>query len=135
VLAAAVGLQAAAAEAPAEDARLRPLVDRLRREVPAVVPDLEAVGDPLDRLPHLAAFSSPYLDGEGLLRGLDREGLAVSSGSSCSASALEPSHVLAAMGLLSSGSLRVSLHRGTTEQDVDRLLAVLPSVAAEQRSG
>jgi cysteine desulfurase len=133
VLAAAVGLQAAAAEAAAEDARLRPLVDRLRREVPAAVPDLEAVGDPVDRLPHLVAFSSPYLDGEGLLRGLDREGLAVSSGSSCSASALEPSHVLAAMGLLSSGSLRVSLHRGTTEQDVVRLLEALPRIAAEQR--
>jgi cysteine desulfurase len=99
------------------------------------VPDLEAVGDPVDRLPHVAAFSSPYLDGEGLLRGLDREGLAVSSGSSCSASVLEPSHVLTAMGLLSSGSLRVSLHRGTAEADVDRLLAVLPAVAAEQRSG
>jgi cysteine desulfurase len=135
VLAAAVGLQAAAAEAAAEDARLRPLVDRLRERVPAAVPDLEAVGDPVDRLPHLAAFSSPYLDGEGLLRGLDREGLAVSSGSSCSASVLEPSHVLAAMGLLSSGSLRVSLHRGTTGQDVDRLLEVLPGVAAEQRDG
>ena len=135
VLAAAVGLSAAAAEAAAEDARLRPLVDRLRREVPAAVPDLDAVGDPVDRLPHLAAFSSPYLDGEALLRGLDREGLAVSSGSSCSASVLEPSHVLAAMGLLSSGSLRVSLHRGTTEQDVDRLLGALPSVAAEQRQG
>ena len=53
--------------------------------------------------------------------------------SSCSASVLEPSHVLSAMGLLSSGSLRVSLHRGTTEADVDRLLAVLPAVAAEQR--
>jgi cysteine desulfurase len=121
------------AASAAEDARLRPLVDRLRREVPAAVPDLTAVGDPDDRLPHLVAFSSPYLDGEGLLRGLDREGLAVSSGSSCSASALEPSHVLAAMGLLSSGSLRVSLHRGTTAADVDRLLEVLPRVAAEQR--
>jgi cysteine desulfurase len=133
VLAAAVGLQAAAAEAAAEDVRLRALVDRLRRELPAAVPDLEAVGDPVDRLPHLAAFSSPYLDGEGLLRGLDREGLAVSSGSSCSASALEPSHVLVAMGLLSSGSLRVSLHRGTTEADVDRLVAALPRIAREQR--
>ena len=48
---------------------------------------------------------------------------------------LEPSHVLTAMGLLSSGSLRVSLHRGTTEQDVDRLLEALPRVAAEQRQG
>ncbi len=135
VLAAAVGLQAAAAESAAEDARLRPLVDRLRREVPDAVPDLEAVGDPVDRLPHLVAFSSAYLDGEGLLRGLDRAGLAVSSGSSCSASVLEPSHVLTAMGRLSSGSLRVSLHRGTTESEVDRLVAVLPQVAAEQREG
>ena len=134
VLAAAVGLQAAAAEAAAEDARLRPLVDRLRREVPARVPDLEAVGDPQDRLPHLVALSSPYLDGEALQRGLDREGLAVSSGSSCASSALEPSHVLTAMGLLHSGSIRVSLHRGTTEADVDALLEALPRVAAEQRS-
>ena len=133
VLSAAVGLQAAAAEAAAEDARLRPLVDRLRAEVPARVPDLDVVGDPVDRLPHLVAFSSPYLDGETLQRALDREGLAVSSGSSCSASVLEPSHVLAAMGLLSSGSLRVSLHRGTTADDVERLLAVLPRLAAEQR--
>ena len=133
VLAAAVALQAAVAEAPAEDARLRPLVDRLRAQVPAAVPDLDVVGDPVDRLPHLVAFSSPYLNGETLLRGLDREGFAVSSGSSCSASALEPSHVLAAMGLLSHGSVRVSLHRGTSEADVDRFLAVLPRVAAEQR--
>ena len=135
VLSAAVGLQAAAAEAAAVDARLRPLVDRLRAEVPARVPDLEAVGDPVDRLPHLVAFSSPYLDGEALQRGLDREGLAVSSGSSCASSALEPSHVLTAMGLLHSGSVRVSLHRGTTEADVQRLLDVLPGVAAEQREG
>ena len=133
VLAAAVGLQAAAAEAADEDARLRPLVDRLRMQIPATVPDVQVVGDPVDRLPHLVTFSSPYLDGETLLRALDRRGFAVSSGSSCSASALEPSHVLAAMGLLNHGNVRLSLHRGTTEADVDRLLAVLPEIAAEQR--
>ena len=133
VLAAAVGLQAAVAEAPAEDARLRALVDRLRARVPDLVEDMVVVGDPVGRLPHLVAFSSPYLDGETLLRGLDREGLSVSSGSSCSATMLEPSHVLAAMGLLSHGNLRLSLHRGTTEDDVDRLLEVLPRVVAEQR--
>ncbi len=132
VLAAAVGLQAASAEAAAEDARLRPLVDRIRRQVAATVPDAEVVGDPDDRLPHLVSFSSPYADGEVLLRALDREGFAVSSGSSCSASVLEPSHVLAAMGVLSHGHVRVSLHRGTTEQDVDRFLEVLPRVVAEQ---
>ncbi len=133
VLAAAVGLQAAAAEAAAEDTRLRALVDLLRTAVPATVPDVEVVGDPDDRLPHLMTFSSPYLDGETLLRALDREGFSVSSGSSCGASALEPSHVLAAMGLLSHGNVRVSLHRGTTEADVERFLAVLPRVVAEQR--
>ena len=132
VLAAAVSLQAASAQAAVEDARLRPLVDRLRDRVPATVPDVEVVGDPVDRLPHLVAFSSPYLDGETLTRALDREGFAVSSGSSCGASVLEPSHVLVAMGLLSHGSLRVSLSPETTAEDVERFLEVLPRVAAEQ---
>ena len=77
-------------------------------------------------------LSSPYLDGEALTRALDREGFAVSSGSSCGASVIEPSHVLAAMGLLSHGSLRLSLSRTTTGEDVERFLAVLPRVAAEQ---
>ncbi|MEX2288892.1 MAG: aminotransferase class V-fold PLP-dependent enzyme [Mycobacteriales bacterium] len=135
VLSAAVGLQAAAAEAAAEDARLRPMVDRMRRVIAATVDDVEVVGDPVDRLPHLLTFSSPYLDGETLLRALDREGFAVSSGSSCSVSVLEPSHVLTAMGLLAHGNVRVSLHRGTTEADVDRFLAVLPRVVAEQQVG
>ena len=134
VLAAAVGLQAAVAEAAADEARLRPLVDRMRARIAQEVPDVEVVGDPVDRLPHLLALSFPYADGETLLRALDREGFAVSSGSSCSASVLEPSHVIAAMGLLTSGHVRVSLHRGTTEQDVERFLEVLPRVVAEQRS-
>lgn len=134
VLSAAVGLQAAVATAAAEDARVRPLVDRLRAQIPQTVPDVEVVGDPVDRLGHLVCFSSPYLDGEALTRALDREGFAVSSGSSCSASALEPSHVLAAMGMLTHGNVRVSLSRGTTAADVERFLAVLPRVVAEQRT-
>jgi len=133
VLAAAVGLQAAAAEAAAEDARLRPLVDRLRRRVPEVVPGVEVVGADVDRLPHLVTFSCLYVEGEALLGALDREGFAVSSGSSCTSSTLEPSHVLAAMGVLTSGNVRVSLHRGSREDDVERLLAVLPGVVAALR--
>ena len=132
VLSAAVGLQAAVAESASEDARLRPLVDRLRAGL-AAVPDVEVVGDPVDRLPHLVAFSSPYLDGETLTRALDREGFAVSSGSSCTASTLEPSHVLAAMGLLTHGNVRLSLSRDTTDADVDRFLEVLPRLIAEQQ--
>lgn len=133
VLSAAVGLQAAAAEAAAQDARLRPLVDRMRLQIPQTVPDVQVVGDPVRRLPHLLALSFPYADGEVLQRALDREGFAVSSGSSCATSALAPSHVLEAMGLLTSGHVRVSLHRGTTEADVERFLEVLPRVVAEQR--
>lgn len=133
VLAAAVGLQAAVAEATAEDARLRPLIARMRQRVLQTVPDVEVAGDPHNRLPHLLALSFPYADGEVLLHALDREGFAVSSGSSCSVSVLEPSHVLAAMGLLTHGHVRVSLHRDTTEADVERFLEVLPRVVAEQR--
>jgi cysteine sulfinate desulfinase/cysteine desulfurase-like protein len=70
VLAAAVGLDAAAAEAAAQDARLRPLVDRIRRVVLATVPDAEVVGDPTTGCRTWFAFSSPYADGETLLRGL-----------------------------------------------------------------
>ena len=133
VVAAAVGLQAAAAAAEQEDRRLRPLVDRIRARVTAEVPDVEVVGDPEGRLPHLVTLSFLYVDGEALLTALDREGLEVSSGSSCTASTLEPSHVLAAMGALTHGNVRVSMHRGTTADDVDRLLAVLPRVVADLR--
>jgi cysteine desulfurase len=133
VVSAAVGLQAAAAEAADEDARLRPLVDRLRRHLVEQVPDVEVVGDPDGRLPHLLTFSCLYVDGEALLGALDRHGFAVSSGSSCTASTLVPSHVLTAMGVLTHGNVRVSLHRGTTEDDVERFLAVLPRVVADLR--
>jgi cysteine desulfurase len=133
ILAAAVGLQAAVAESAAEDARLRPLVDRIRSRVAETIPDVEVVGDPVDRLPHLVTFSCLYVDGEALLTALDREGFAVSSGSSCTADTLEPSHVLAAMGVLTHGNVRVSLSRDTTEADVDRFLEVLPRVIADLR--
>jgi cysteine desulfurase len=133
VVAAAVGLQAAATESADEDRRLRPLVDRIRDRVGREIPDTEVVGDPQDRLPHLVTFSCLYVDGEALLTALDREGFAVSSGSSCTASTLQPSHVLAAMGALTHGNVRVSLHRDTTEDDVDRFLGVLPGVVAGLR--
>lgn len=133
VVAAAVGLQAALSEQAAEQARLRPLVDRLRERVAATVPDVEVVGDPVQRLPHLVTFSCLYVDGEALLSALDRAGFAVGSGSSCTSSTLEPSHVLVAMGVLTHGNVRVSLHRGTTDDDVDRFLAVLPGVVAQVR--
>jgi cysteine desulfurase len=80
--------------------------------------------------------SAPGADAEMLLLALDREGVAVSSGSACSSGAVEPSHVLTAMGLpaeLAGPSVRFSLGCGTTEADIDRVLDVFPSVVARVR--
>jgi cysteine desulfurase len=134
VVAAAAALRAVAAEAATEAVRLTALVDRIRGSVAATVPDVEVVGDPVERLPHLVTFSCLYVDGEALLHALDRRGFAVSSGSSCTSDTLEPSHVLVAMGVLSHGNVRVSLHRDTNPAEVDRFLAELPSVVADLRA-
>ncbi|MFI8966643.1 cysteine desulfurase/sulfurtransferase TusA family protein [Streptomyces sp. NPDC053493] len=133
IVAAAASLRAVRAEAAAEAARLRDLVDRIRARVPELVPDVEVVGDPVRRLPHVVTFSCLYVDGETLLHELDREGFSVSSGSSCTSSTLTPSHVLRAMGVLSEGNVRVSLPAGTTEEEVDGFLAVLPGLVASVR--
>ena len=134
VVAAAAALEAVTAELTSEDARLRLLVAQLRERIAQTIPDVELVGDPLLRLPHLLTFSCLYVDGEALLRALDQHGFAVSSGSSCTASTLEPSHVLAAMGVLTHGNIRVSLHRGISSADVERFLAVLPPIVARLRA-
>jgi cysteine desulfurase len=134
VVAAAAALRAVVAAAAAESARLRALVDRVRAAVAATVPDVEVVGDADERLPHIVTFSCLYVDGEALLHGLTREGFAVSSGSACTSDTLRPSHVLAAMGVLTHGNVRVSLHRDVGDADVDRFLAVLPGVVARVRA-
>jgi cysteine desulfurase len=134
VVAAAAALRSVRAEAAAESARLSRLVDRIRAEVAVTVSDVEVVGDPVDRVPHIVTFSCLYTDGEALLHALDRQGFAVSSGSACTASTLQPSHVLAAMGVLTQGNIRVSLHPGVRDDDVTRFLAVLPKVVADLRA-
>ncbi|AVH59177.1 MULTISPECIES: cysteine desulfurase/sulfurtransferase TusA family protein [Streptomyces] len=133
VVAAAASLRAVRAEAAAEAARLRELTDRIRVRVPALVPDVEVVGDDTHRLPGIVTFSCLYVDGEALLHELDRAGFSVSSGSSCTSSTLIPSHVLKAMGVLSEGNVRVSLPPGTPSADVDRFLSVLPGTVAAIR--
>ncbi|MFD6177119.1 MULTISPECIES: cysteine desulfurase family protein [unclassified Isoptericola] len=130
--AAAVALQATVADRAAEDARRRALVDRVRAAV-ATIPDVDVVGDPDDRLPHVVTFSCLYVDGEALVTELDRAGFAVGSGSACTSSTLEPSHVLAAMGVLTHGNVRVALDRSTTEDDVERFLEVLPGAVRRVR--
>jgi cysteine desulfurase len=124
VLAAAVALEAVVAEREAVDARLRPLVDTLRGTL-AAIPDVEVVGDGAKRLPHVVTFSCLYVEGEQLVQSLDAAGFEVSSGSSCTSSSLEPSHVLVAMGALTHGNVRVSLTPSATTEDVTRFCEVL----------
>ncbi|ARF54951.1 cysteine desulfurase/sulfurtransferase TusA family protein [Streptomyces gilvosporeus] len=136
IVAAAAALRALRAEAASgadEAARLRGLVGRIRTRVPELVGEVEVVGDPVRRLPHLVTFSCLYVDGEVLLQELDRAGFSVSSGSSCTSSTLTPSHVLRAMGVLSEGNVRVSLPYGTDEAEVERFLQVLPGVVRSVR--
>jgi cysteine desulfurase len=133
VVGAAAAVRAVIADT-ATSSRLRALVDRVRAALVATVPDVEVVGDPVDRLPHIVTFSCLYVDGEALLHGLAREGFAVSSGSACTSDTLRPSHVLAAMGVLTHGNVRLSLHRDVASADVDRFLAVLPGVVARLRA-
>lgn len=133
-LAAAVALQAAVEGRDREDVRLRSLVTTVRERVAATVPAVQVVGDPDERLPHVVTFSCLYVDGESIVGELDRRGFAVGSGSACTSSALEPSHVLAAMGVLTQGNVRVALHHGTTDDDVRAFLDALPAAVADVRA-
>lgn len=130
----AAALRARASEIGPEGERLRGLADLLRSRLPEVVEDLVVHGHPTQTLPGLVAFSVLYVEGEALLLGLDQQGFAVHSGSSCTASTQEPSHVLAAMGALTQGSIRVSMGRGTTAADIEAFIQALPPVVERARA-
>jgi cysteine desulfurase len=131
-LAAAAALRAVVEERDRLAAQHRALTEALADAVRAI-PDTEVFLDDGPRLPHLLAFSFLYVDGEALVTELDRLGFAVASGSACTASTLEPSHVLAAMGALTHGNVRVSLGRDTDPEAVHRLAQVLPGVVGRLR--
>ncbi len=133
VLAAAASLQAVVTERDEVNARQHGLISVVRRRVAAEVPDVEVVGAPDRRLPHLVTFSCLYVDGEALVTELDRRGFGIASGSACTASTLTPSHVLEAMGVLTHGNVRLSLQRDATRADVDAFCDALPEVVAEIR--
>ena len=130
----AAALSVRAGEIGAEGPRLRALAHRIREEVPARIPDTVLHGHATERLPGVVAVSFLYVEGEALLLQLDARGIAVHSGSSCTSSTEEPSHVLAAMGALTHGSVRISLGRSTTEDDVIYLIDELPAVVSKIRA-
>lgn len=133
ILAAATVLRARNAEARETGLVQREMTAMLRQRIPQLVPEVEVVGDPEDRVPHILTFSCLYASGEALLLELDRAGFSVSSGSSCTASTLTPSHVLEAMDVLSQGNVRVSLPWTVARDQVERFLEVLPAAVRAAR--
>jgi cysteine desulfurase len=117
-------------------ARVRVLRDKLKDGIARLVPDVKLNGHPTDVLPNTLNVSFTGAEGESILLYLDLEGIAVSTGSACSSGSLEPSHVLLATGVgpeLAHGSIRFSLGRETTEEEIDYVLAVLPGVIERVR--
>lgn len=137
VLAAAEAWRQTEAVRDTDAAAARELVDRIRAAASSV-PDTEVVGDPVDRVAHVTTFSCLFVDGEAIVDELDRRGFAVASGSACTASTLAPSHVLAAMGVLTHGNVRVTLPLAATDPDraagVDAFCAALPDAVAAVRA-
>jgi cysteine desulfurase len=116
--------------------RMRVLRDRLEAGVVERVSDIIFNGDRARRLPHLSNISFRFVEGEGLLINLDMQGVAVSTGSACSSGSLEPSPVIRALGRdeeLARGSIRFSLGKDTTVEDVDYVLEVLPRAVENLR--
>jgi cysteine desulfurase len=132
-LAAAAALQAVVADRVETNARQFALIERIRATV-AQIPDVDVVGDPVARLPHLVTFSCLYVDGEALVTELDKAGFGIASGSACAVDTREPSSVLAAIRALTHGNVRLSLTRDTTAADVDGFLAVLPGIVERLRA-
>ncbi len=135
-----VGFGAAAAEVGSrgrletEAQAARELTDRVARDGPARVGGVVRYGDPDDRVPHLVCLGVEGVEAEPILLGLDQHGVAVHSGSACSSEALEPSPILAAMGVDADHSLRVSVGWSSVPEDVDAFLDAFPAVVDRLRA-
>ena len=133
----ATALTRAEAEREHEAARLAPLRNRLIREVLERIPDTQLTGHSTLRLPNNASFVFDGVEGEAILMALDVQGIAASTGSACTSASLDPSHVLIALGLpapLAIGSLRLTLGRSNSEEDIDRVVDLLPKIVLRQRA-
>src|SRR3989338_11686376 len=120
-----------------EEARAQSFLrDRLIKEIPEKISEAYLNGHPQQRLPNNANVSIKYIEGESILLNLDMLGIAASTGSACTSTSLEPSHVLLAIGLspeIAHGSLRLTLGRWTKEEDIDYLLEHLPGIVEKLR--
>jgi cysteine desulfurase len=119
-----------------EARRLEKLRDRLYEGIKERIDHVYLNGHPKKRLPGTLSVCFEYIEGESIIMGLDLKGVAVSSGSACTSASLEPSHVLLAMGVhpaIAQGSIRFSLGRGNTDEDVDYVIEALPGIVSRLR--
>lgn len=120
-----------------ESGQVRDLRDRLEKALLAKCPDARINGDRENRLPNTANISFEFVEGEAILLRLNEYGICASSGSACTSGSLEPSHVLRAMGVPHTaihGSIRFSLSRYNTAQEIERVIEIMPQVIRELRS-
>lgn len=119
-----------------EEKQIEKLRDRLEKSLIEKVPSVQVNGKGASRLPNTLNISFHYIEGEGMLFQLSAFGICASSGSACTSGSLEPSHVLRAMKVPFTaihGSVRFSLSRYTTDEDIDRVLEVFPQIVANLR--
>lgn len=133
LMASAIALEESINTAREEDLRLRQLTNALRTEL-LKISDCDVAGDLSSSLPHLTSASFLYCHGEELLRMLAADGFTVDSGSACTSENIEPSHVLAAMGVLTHGNIRITLHSQTTHEEVLGLARSISSAVIRLRS-
>jgi len=122
---------------PQENERIAALRDRLIESILDRIPHAQLTGHPIQRLPNSASFVFQFIEGESILLNLDLKGVAASSGSACTSASLEPSHVLLAMGIpveVAHGSLRLTLGRENTAEDVEYVLEILPPIVEKLRA-
>ena len=116
--------------------RVKAMRDRLEKELLARIPDALVNGHPMQRTPNTLNISFQYVEGEAILLMLSEAGIAASSGSACTSGSLEPSHVLRAMGVpftAAHGSIRFSLSRYNTDEEIDYIIEQLPPIITRLR--
>lgn len=119
-----------------ENTTVKALRDRLEEGILSVVPNAFITGDADNRLPNTANIAFEYIEGEAILMLLNKEGIAASSGSACTSGSLEPSHVMRAMDIpytAAHGTVRFSLSRYNTEEEIDKVIAAVPPIMERLR--
>jgi cysteine desulfurase len=112
------------------------LRDRLQEGILERIPDVYVLGHPTARLPHVLSVAVEFVEGESMLLFLDMDGIQIASGSACISRSLKVSHVMLAMGIdaaLAQGSLLFSLGKDNREEEMDRVLEVLPPIVRRLR--